>query len=81
MPETKSYPQSQRCALSGLINEQLGQVFEIVRVVRPSQKQNTLPDHTPPEKASECSVRQRLCQRCAMDYAYPGSMLATPEGT
>ncbi len=28
-----------------------------------------------------CLKRRRLCRKWAMDYAYPGSIPATPEGT
>ncbi len=45
-----------------------------------ASKQNALPSRTMPEKASECLVRRRLCQRWAMCYAYPGSIPTSPEG-
>ncbi len=45
------------------------------REIRETENKNTLPDHAPPEKASECWVRRRLCRRWARnDYTYPGSI-------
>ncbi len=38
-----------------------------------AQNRNPLPDRISPEKASEFSIRRRLCQRWARDSAYPGS--------
>ncbi len=46
-----------------------------------SKIRNAFPGHAPPEKASERVVRRRFCRWWAMDYAYPGSISATPEGT
>ncbi len=37
--------------------------------------ENALAGRAPPEKASGCLVRRRLCRWWAMDYAYPGFML------
>jgi hypothetical protein len=50
------------------------------REIRETENKNTLPDHAPPEKASECVVRQRLCREWSMSFAYPGSIGASPEG-
>ncbi len=44
------------------------------------KKQDALPGRAPPEKASECLVRLDWCRKWAEDYAYPGSMGASPEG-
>ncbi len=43
-----------------------------------TEKHNALPGHAPPEKASECSVRRRLCRWWAKDYRYPGSIPEPP---
>ena len=40
----------------------------------PSQKQIAPAGRAPPEKASECLVRRRLCRRWAESYPYPASI-------
>ncbi len=42
------------------------------------KNENAFPGRAPPEKASECLVRRRLCQRWIQDYGHPGFTLTPP---
>jgi len=44
------------------------------------ENKNALSGRTPPKKASGYLVPRRMCRKWAMNYAYPGSMPASPEG-
>ncbi len=65
--------------VKSLLVSQYGTLYSLEKVSQRClfhypRKQNAFAGRAPPEKAFDCLVRRRLCQRWARGYRYPGSM-------